>query len=549
MKEKDKKLSKSEREDKEQALIEAGLTGAAAEVVQRYGSANKEHLVALGGVDNETGKTQNLSLKRISKWKGKDNPKNVKAQGGKTAEVKEAARRNANARINGEKTRTVRTGDIPKQQYGEGNKLGNTIGSESDQIHDMVDVDSTGKPIVGTSYQMKFEGKTPDEALNKLLDKDHQKYFDNNEKIAVPSDFYEGIKKSAEKRIKEVEKQIDTIKKQKSYDNALLAKKQQELEKLKSIRDGKSIKKSLVSNKDAQLATKNAELSTALDIAKISHKAGLKQAKSGAVIGGSISIIKNLVSIIKDEKEPEKALLDVAKDTGSAVAISYGTGFTGSALKGAMQNSGEKFVRSLSKTNLPAMLVTVTLETGKTFAKYFKGEIDGVQCLEELGEKGTGLVSSALFSGIVAAGAKSVFGPSAAIGQILIPIPVIGGLIGGMLGYALSSACYGQLLTALKDAKMARERRIQIEAECAQAIFMIQEYRTEIETAVSEYLSDHIITFHTAFDEIKRALNIGDIDGFIAGANIITGKLGGKPQFDNISGFETLMKSPENLIL
>jgi len=336
MKKENKKLSKSEREEKEQALIEAGLTGAAYDIVQRYGSANKEHLVAYSGTDNETGKTQNLSLKKISKWKGKDNPKNVKSQAGKAAEVKEAARKRSEAIINGKKPRTVRTGDIPKQQYGEGNKLGNTIGSESDQIHDIVDIDSTGKPIVGTSYQMKFEGKTPDEALNKLLDKDHQKYFDNNEKIAVPSDFYEGIKKSAGKRIKEVEKQIDAIKKQKSHDNALLAKKQQELEKLKSIRDGKSIKKSLVSNKDAQRAATNAKLSTTLDIFEISHKASLKQAKSGAVIGGSISIIRNLVAVIKDEKEPEKALLDVAKDTGSAAAVSYATAFTGSALKGAM---------------------------------------------------------------------------------------------------------------------------------------------------------------------------------------------------------------------
>jgi len=166
-----------------------------------------------------------------------------------------------------------------------------------------------------------------------------------------------------------------------------------------------------------------------------------------------------------------------------------------------------------------------------------------------LGEKGTGLISSALFSGIGAAGAVSVFGKSAVIGQLIIPIPVIGGLIGGMLGYALSSACYGQLMSALKDAKMARERRIQIEAECEQAIRMIQEYRAEIETAVSEYLSDHIITFHAAFDEMEKALNIGDIDSFIAGANSITGKLGGKPQFENMSGFETLMKSPENLFL
>jgi hypothetical protein len=55
--------------------------------------------------------------------------------------------------------------------------------------------------------------------------------------------------------------------------------------------------------------------------------------------------------------------------------------------------------------------------------------------------------------------------------------------------------------------------------------------------------------FHKAFDEIKTALDIGDIDGFIAGANKITWKLGGKPRFKNISEFEIFMESPEKLTL
>jgi len=311
----------------------------------------------------------------------------------------------------------------------------------------------------------------------------------------------------------------------------------------------KNTEASNVSNQESKDIILKPKRTTAKHIIEIGRKAGREQAKSGAVIGGSISIIKNLVAVIKDEKEPEKALLDVAKDTGSAAAVSYATAFTGSVLKGAMQNSGSKFVRNLSKTNLPATLVTITLETGKTLAKYFNGKIDGVQCFEELGEKGTGLLSSALFSTIGAAGAVSVFEKSVVIGQLIIPIPVIGGLIGGMLGYALSSACYGQLMSALKDAKMARERRIQIEAACAESIRMIREYRAEMEKAISEYLSEHITVFHSAFDKMKKKLNIGDIDGFIAGANSITRKLGGQPQFENMSELDNLMDGHERISL
>jgi hypothetical protein len=199
-----------------------------------------------------------------------------------------------------------------------------------------------------------------------------------------------------------------------------------------------------------------------------------------------------------------------------------------------MQNAKSSAIRTLSKTNIASTVVTATIDVSKTMVKYFNGEIDGVECLTELGEKGTGMVSSAMF---------------AAIGQVVIPIPVLGGLIGGMVGYALSSACYGILTSSLQEAKMAHEERLRIEADCAEAIEMIRQYRAEMEKAISLYLSDYMLTFQTAFDGIKRTLEIGDVDGFILGANTITRKLGGEPQFNTMGEFESLMAEAPSLRL
>jgi hypothetical protein len=524
----DKKDKKKTDDD---AIITAGLTGAAAEVVDRFGSANKEHLVGYSGVDNEIGQVLSKGLKSISE--SKVNPEyrdnNIHQQSGFSAEVQSTSRKNAENIINKKTTRHTRTDDIDRQQYGE-----NEIGGKNDQLYDHVDLDSNGNPIAGSATQMKFVGHGGKDTLDKLTSKDFQKYFDNDVPIEVPSDYYDGVRIAAGEKVEEIQKQIDYLKKSKPDEKALIKEKQKQLKKMEGIRDGKSIRKSNVSSKEAEFARLHPELATAGDIAKVSHEAGLEQAKTGAVIGGSISIIKNFVALAKDEKTPEEALLEVAKDTSSAAAMSYSTAFTGSVLKGAMQNSKSAFTRVLSKTNLPATIVAVTLETGKTLTKYLKGEIDGVQCFEELGEKGTGLLSSAMFG---------------ALGQIAIPIPVVGGLIGSMIGYALSSACYGQLLNALKDAKKARIERIQIEAECEEAVRMIRQYRAEMETIISEYLSDQLTMFHTAFDEMEAALDIGDIDGFIAGANKVTLKLGGKPQFKNMPEFESFMDSSERLLL
>ncbi|GAA9220414.1 hypothetical protein Taiwan894_07500 [Helicobacter pylori] len=51
-------------------------------------------------------------------------------------------------------------------------------------------------------------------------------------------------------------------------------------------------------------------------------------------------------------------------------------------------------------------------------------------------------------------------------GQALIPIPVVGALIGGFVDTTMSKTFYDILLKTLKEAKEAHQRRIEIEKEC-----------------------------------------------------------------------------------
>ncbi|GHV84022.1 hypothetical protein AGMMS50212_13620 [Spirochaetia bacterium] len=531
MNEESDELEIEKTDEKLDTLTNVGLAGAASEVVQRFGSANKEFLVGYGGVDNESGQVLSKGLKSISQ--SKVNPdyvdNNIHQQAGFSAEVESNSRKNAEKIINKENTRNTRTDDIEKQKYGKGE-----IGGKNDQLYDHVELDANGNPIEGSATQLKFVGKGGNDTLSKLMSNKYDKYFDNDVPIEIPSDYYDSVREAAAKKADEVQKQIDRLKENKAANKEIIVEKEKQLKKLNDIKDGKSIRKNNVSSKEAEFARLHPELSTAKDIVGISHRAGLDAAKSGAVIAGSISIVRNIVAVVKGDKKPDEAALAVIKDTGTGTVISYTTAFAGSAIKGVMQNATNATIRTLSKTNLPGIIVTATLETGKTLGKYFKGEIDGVECLTELGEKGTGMVASAMF---------------ATIGQIAIPIPVVGGMIGGMVGYALSSACYQKLVSALNDAKTAREDRIRIEAECTQAIEMIREYRAEMEQFISSYMVDYINTFHTAFDDMKNALAIGNIDGFISGTNTITCKLGGKPQFNTFSEFNSLMESSESFKL
>ena len=135
----------------------------------------------------------------------------------------------------------------------------------------------------------------------------------------------------------------------------------------------------------------------------------------------------------------------------------------------------------------------------------------------------------------------------ATIGQVAIPIPIVGSMIGGMVGYAFSSASYGVLVQALEEEKIAKEQRVIIEKACAEHIKFMRKYRTDLEKLINEYLCHYNEIFETAFYDIKTALEIGDVDGVIEGANKISTSLGKEVQFKNKKEFDEFMLSNENL--
>ena len=509
----EKKISDNRGQKQYDDWMHAGTAGAAAETVQRYGSAVKEHVVAYSGIDNETGKVLEKSLDKISGFRVNpdDAQRNLKQQAGFAAEVKETARTNAERIINGDSTRKVRTDDL---------------GRVNDPLYDHIDVDATGNPIVGTGTQMKFVGNTPEEAWAKINSGKFQKYHDSNVPIEVPSDHYDGILVEADKNISSLEKQARILEERGNSEQAKNIK-----ERIKHLKKVKSnIKKSNVSAQEAMEARVDPGISTLKDIGSLSHRAGLEAGKMGAAIGGSIAIVQNVYLMAKGDIEFAEAAKNVAATTVKGAAAGYATGFAGSAMKGLMQNAGSNSMRAVAKTNLPGIVVSVAMETSKTMLRFFRGEITGTQCLNELGQKGTGMVSSAMFT---------------AIGQAAIPIPVVGGLIGGMVGYAIATSSYGILTQALNEAALAKEERERIEKECDEHIRMLREFRIQVQETINNYMRHHMDMFTSAFEGIKEALEVGDIDGFIASSNAITRGLGKQANFETMDEFEAFMESEE----
>lgn len=517
------KRCKNKKEEYEDQLLKAGLAGAQAETIQKYGSAVKEHVVAYAGKDNEIGQKLAKGLKDIAKSKlnPNDRERNIKQQAGFAAEVKTTARENAEKIIRGDRTsKVIRTDDMAKQPDGRGH----VIGGKNEQLYDVAEVWTDGSYITETGRQLKYVGGDPESCYNKLIGKKFNKYRDADIQIEIPSDFYDDVQQKLKARKKDLEKQIDDARRK--GDSLRIQNHQEQLERVEKTE--KLLRKGKLTNAEAIEARVHPLGSTAKDIVNVSHRAGMESAKYGVFIGGSVSIVRNVVAVASGDKKFEDAVLDVAKDTATSGVISYGTSFVGATLKGTMKNAPSSTIQTLANTNLPSVVVTVAMSAATTLKRYYDGEIDGVQCFVALGEQGSGMISSAFF---------------AAVGQVAIPIPVIGGMIGGMFGYAIASASYGTLLSALKEADLAAQKREYIEKVCEEQIQLIREYRCEVEELITKYLTTNMDIFYDAFSGIKSALEIGDVDGVITSSNQITEALGKKSLFNNMDELEFLMAS------
>ncbi|GAA7371603.1 hypothetical protein MM0343_06750 [Helicobacter pylori] len=84
-----------------------------------------------------------------------------------------------------------------------------------------------------------------------------------------------------------------------------------------------------------------------------------------------------------------------------------------------MQSSANKIIKSLGKGLMPAMIVSAFTTNATILGRYFSGKIDEAELLKRLVRANTTLISS---------------GAMAVAGQVLIPIPVVGALIGGFCG-------------------------------------------------------------------------------------------------------------------
>ncbi len=508
-----------EKKQKYNNITDATIVGSTSEESALYASTNREHLSVLD------------RLEEISKRKINPNyiNQNINQQAGYSAEIKEQAHVNAHNILAGKRERIVQYDNLSSGQKAQVKKFfpNHATPSKNHELVDYVSVDEKGNVIPGTLTQSKFVGRNGEECFKKLLSKDYEKYFKNGAKMKIARNHYGDFQRAVNTRIKSLESQIAKQKGLGDFQKA--AHLDEKLQKCKTIKA--HTRPASATKREAIEARLNPKLSTAKDVANLSHQAGMNAAQTGALIGGSFSLVTNVWECVVNGKDPIKAIKHTAIATLKGGALSYCSAFASSSLGGLMQSSANKIIQSLGKGSAPVMIVGACVANATVLTRYFSGKIDGTELCKQLVKANTTLVSS---------------GAMAVAGQALIPIPVVGALVGGFVGAVLSETCFNALLKAREEAKLARQRRIEIERECREIIKLLEIYQNQFKEVFEKYFHETTKFFNQSFNELERASYAGDADLAIGVNNKIQERLGQKALFDNKQeGWELIISNKD----
>ena len=224
---------------------------------------------------------------------------------------------------------------------------------------------------------------------------------------------------------------------------------------------------------------------------QFANQAGLESSIGAAGITVAISTVDNFRAVTKGEMTPLEAFGDVAKDTGSAAALGYGTGFVSTAVAQSMSASSHQLIRSMGNAGVPGAVISFGIASYDSFTDFAQGNIGGRELAYDLGGNALGVTGSIIGSGLATAAVGSVVPGLGTVGGFAV------GVVGGVVGYALTTEAYetavkygseGASVLADKAKVFASDTLDQVRAEAP-------EKAEAVRTSINNFASSHSLPF------------------------------------------------------
>lgn len=297
--------------------------------------------------------------------------------------------------------------------------------------------------------------------------------------------------------------------------------------KLPLTEEGKQ--KAISEGKKAAKAIKQKIINTtAGNVITTGHEAGMMGAQNAGSNVLAMSGIMNIVSVIKGEKSGTDAIKDTVEAGGKAAISGYVVDSSMTVVAHTLSASSSKFIQALVKSNVPGNVVAAVTTWGDTFKKYAQGELSTQELLLEVGEKGLNIATMGYYT---------------AVGQSLIPIPIIGGAIGAFVGSMLTSTYFNRLMFELKQKELEHQERLRIIEECEKATEQLKKFHEELESYLAAYFKEYQDCFDSALSNMKLAYQMDNAQDIITSANEITYRIGGAVKFESVDEFKDFVDS------
>lgn len=254
----------------------------------------------------------------------------------------------------------------------------------------------------------------------------------------------------------------------------------------------------------------------------------------------AFQITDNVMDLLDGKKNFGDAAKDIALNTAKNSAVTYtkrqGAEMATAAFK-ELSKLAEKEIQNkllregatsilgkLANSNALMQVADVAYDIGKSFKRWINGEISGTEFLQEIGQKGTGVIVSGVFATL----GTAVAGP-------------IGTAIGSAVGYFATNLLYGSVMQAFEEAEISRKRYEIIHAFCEESIREMEIQRLEFERKVAQFLSNRQAVIDKSLNDFDEAIRNDDMTAMSAALNEIAMEFGGELQFKNRAEFDKFM--------
>ena len=187
----------------------------------------------------------------------------------------------------------------------------------------------------------------------------------------------------------------------------------------------------------------------------------------------------------------------------------------------------------LAKTTAPVAIASAVVSIGEAAYQYATGDIDRQELINRCGEvalRNTG----AWAYGVV--------------GQTLIPIPVVGALVGSTVGYATSAMIlegFKLARVAAAAADAAEDRLRELETQVLAAIKTMEEHRLALEALIDQEAKQYREVLVPLMDGLEQALTAGEDSNAMQCLVALSLELGEKLEWSSLPEFDEFMSDAQ----